>query len=72
MDSLLRHWNRHIGEEGNLSSTGSPNSLNIVDYNPHDGILQATTCHLPRSKNIPPITKAQAEALDALHILGQT
>ncbi|KAF8816216.1 taurine catabolism dioxygenase TauD [Phlegmacium glaucopus] len=26
---------------------------------------------LPRSKNIPPITEAQAEALDALHFLGQ-
>jgi len=27
--------------------------------------------HLPRSKNIPPITDAQAEALDALHFLGE-
>jgi hypothetical protein len=27
--------------------------------------------HLPRSKNIPPITEAQAEALDALHFLGE-
>lgn len=26
--------------------------------------------HLPRSENIPPITEAQAEALDALHFLG--
>jgi len=26
---------------------------------------------LPRSKNIPPITEAQAEALDALHFLGE-
>jgi len=27
--------------------------------------------NLPRSKKIPPITEAQAEALDALHFLGQ-
>ena len=27
--------------------------------------------HLPRSKAIPPITEAQAEALDALHFLGE-
>ncbi|KIM38282.1 hypothetical protein M413DRAFT_448017 [Hebeloma cylindrosporum] len=27
--------------------------------------------HLPRSKDIPPITEAQAEALDALHFLGE-
>lgn len=27
--------------------------------------------HLPRSKDIPPITEAQAEALDALHFLGK-
>ena len=27
--------------------------------------------HLPRSKNIPPITEAQAEALDTLHFLGE-
>jgi hypothetical protein len=26
--------------------------------------------HLPRSKDIPPITEAQAEALDALHFLA--
>lgn len=26
---------------------------------------------LPRSKKIPPITEAQAEALDALHFLGE-
>lgn len=26
---------------------------------------------LPRSANIPPITEAQAEALDALHFLGE-
>jgi alpha-ketoglutarate-dependent taurine dioxygenase len=27
--------------------------------------------HLPRSKEIPPITEAQAEALDALHFLAE-
>jgi hypothetical protein len=27
--------------------------------------------HLPRSKNIPPITEAQAEALDTLHFLAE-
>jgi hypothetical protein len=27
--------------------------------------------HLPRSANIPPITEAQAEALDALHFLAE-
>lgn len=27
--------------------------------------------HLPRSTNIPPITEAQAEALDALHFLAE-
>lgn len=27
--------------------------------------------HLPRSSNIPPITEAQAEALDALHYLAE-
>lgn len=27
--------------------------------------------YLPRSKNIPPITEAQAEALDALHFLAE-
>jgi hypothetical protein len=27
--------------------------------------------HLPRSKNIPPITESQAEALDALHFLAE-
>ena len=27
--------------------------------------------HLPRSKDIPPITEAQAEALDTLHFLGE-
>ena len=26
---------------------------------------------LPRSANIPPITEAQAEALDAIHFLGE-
>lgn len=28
--------------------------------------------HLPRNPEIPPITEAQAEALDALHFLGET
>ena len=41
-------------------------TLMMVFYRLH----ASTTCHLPRSKNIPLITKAQAEALDALHILG--
>lgn len=27
--------------------------------------------HLPRSEGIPPITEAQAEALDALHFLAE-
>jgi hypothetical protein len=49
----------------------------VTEKNPERVVIQYARrgftgfLHLPRSSNIPPITEAQAEALDALHYLAE-
>ena len=78
---LLSHYFTHhrFGKGGTQGYTSRP----LLHYQPADGddperlIIQYARrgftgyWGLPRSADIPPITEAQAEALDTIHFLGE-
>ncbi|KAI0126129.1 TfdA family taurine catabolism dioxygenase TauD [Xylariales sp. AK1849] len=77
--TLSQHWDMEVFEKSNKQWTERPLLYHFpaTDTTPERIALQYGRRYfvgfgaLPRSSNIPPITEAQAEALDTLHFLGE-
>ncbi|KAI0871457.1 TfdA family taurine catabolism dioxygenase TauD [Hypoxylon argillaceum] len=78
LHTLTGNWDMEVFEKGDKQYTSRPLVFHFpaTDSRPERIALQYARRYfvgfgaLPRNPNIPPITEAQAEALDTLHFLG--